>query len=66
VARNLGIPPNTLYRWISQYKDDPKHPYVGSGHLKPEARAARDLEWENRELREDVEILVLIFSKNQK
>ncbi|QSO51994.1 transposase [Alicyclobacillus curvatus] len=30
VARDLGITPNTLYRWISQYKDDPKHPFVGS------------------------------------
>jgi transposase len=69
VARDLGITPNTLYRWISQYKDDPKHPFVGSGHLKPEAQAARDLDRENRELREENEILkkaLRIFSKDRK
>jgi transposase len=69
VARDLGITPKTLYGWIAQYKDDPKHPFVGSGHLKPEAQATRDLERENRELREEVEILkkaVRIFSKDRK
>ncbi|PWI54699.1 transposase [Sulfoacidibacillus thermotolerans] len=57
VARDLGNTSKTLYGWIAQYKDDPKHPFVGSGHLKPEAQAARDLERENRELREENEIL---------
>ena len=69
VARDLGIMPKTLYGWIAQYKDDPKHPFVGSGHLKPEAQAARDWERENRELREENEILkkaLRIFSKDRK
>ena len=69
VARDLGITPKTLYGWVAQYKQDPKHPFVGSGNLKPEAEATRDLERENRELREEVEILkkaVRIFSKDRK
>lgn len=69
VARDLGITPKTLYGWVAQYKQDPKHPFVGSGNLKPEAQATRDLERENRELREEVEILkkaVRIFSKDRK
>ncbi len=69
VARDLGITAKTLYGWIAQYKDDPKHPFVGSGRLKPEAQATRDLERENRELREENEILkkaLRIFSKDRK
>lgn len=69
VARDLGITSKTLYGWIAQYKDDPKHPFVGSGRLKPEAQATKDLERENRELREENEILkkaLRIFSKDRK
>ncbi len=69
VSRDLGISEKTLYGWIAQYKNDPKHPFVGSGNLKPEAQATRDLERENRELREENEILkkaVRIFTKDRK
>jgi transposase len=69
VARDLGISSKTIYGWIAQYRDDPKHSFVGSGNLKPEAQAVRDLERENRELREELEILkkaVRIFSKDRK
>ncbi|EPZ48218.1 hypothetical protein N007_00415 [Alicyclobacillus acidoterrestris ATCC 49025] len=52
VARDLEISEKTLYGWIARYKNDPKHPFVGSGNLKPDAQAARDLERENRELKE--------------
>ncbi len=69
VSRDLGISEKTLYGWIAQYKNDPKHPFVGSGNLKPDAQATRDLERENRELREENEILkkaVRIFTKDRK
>lgn len=69
VARDLGISEKTLYGWVARYKDDPNNPFVGSGNLKPEAKAARDLERENRELREENEILkkaLRIFSKDRK
>ncbi|KYP81739.1 transposase [Ferroacidibacillus organovorans] len=69
VARDLGISDKTLYGWIAQYKNDPKHPFVGSGYLKPDAQVTRDLERENRELKEELEILkkaLRIFSKDRK
>ncbi|MCI0184559.1 hypothetical protein MM817_02856 [Acidibacillus sp. S0AB] len=47
----------TLYGWIAQYKNDLKHLFVGPGYLKPDAQATRDLERENRELKEELEIL---------
>ncbi len=37
VARDLGISEKTLYGWITQYKNDSKHPFVGTGNLKPDA-----------------------------
>ncbi|AEJ43755.1 transposase IS3/IS911 family protein [Alicyclobacillus acidocaldarius subsp. acidocaldarius Tc-4-1] len=45
------------------------HPFVGSGHLRPDAQAQRDLERENRRLREENEILkkaVRIFTHDRK
>ena len=42
---------------LLKYKSDPKNPFVGSGNLKPEAQAPKDLERENRELKEEIEIL---------
>lgn len=69
VSRDLGITQKTLYGWIAQYKNDPKHPFVGTGNLRPDAQATRDLERENRELKEEIEILkkaVRIFTKDRK
>jgi len=57
VARDLGISPKSLYGWIAKYREDPNHPFVGSRHLRPDAQAQRDLERENRRLREENEIL---------
>ena len=51
VARELGVSQKTLYGWVSRYKEDPATPFVGSGNLKPDAKALRDLEQEIRELR---------------
>ncbi|MCL6633754.1 MAG: transposase [Alicyclobacillus herbarius] len=43
VARELGISGKTLYGWASQYKSDPKNAFVGSGNLKPDVKALRDM-----------------------
>lgn len=57
VARDLGISPKTMHGWVQHYKEDPVSPFVGSGHLKPDAQALRELERENRDLREENAIL---------
>lgn len=40
VARDLGMSEKTIYGWIAQDKNDPKHPFVGSGYMKPDAQTA--------------------------
>lgn len=57
VARELGISQKTLYGWISKYKEDPSTPFVGSGNLRPEAQAIRELERELKDLRGENAIL---------
>jgi transposase len=69
VARELGIPANTLYQWVQAYRDDPKHPFVGSGHLKPDDAAQRALERRIRDLEEENAILkkaMRIFANDRK
>ncbi len=44
VARELGVSQKTLYGWVTKFKEDPSTPYVGSGNLKLDAKALRDLE----------------------
>ena len=69
VARELDISSKTLYGWIAQYKADSATPFVGSGHLKPEAQTMRDLERKNRDLREENAILkkaMRIFTNDRK
>ena len=34
VARNLGIKPNMLHRWIREYNSDNQHSFPGLGNLK--------------------------------
>lgn len=61
VARELDIPVKTVYGWIAKYKENPEHPFVGSGHLRPEDQRIRDMERELRELREENAILKKSF-----
>lgn len=69
VARELGIKPTTLHGWVSKYKNSTEAPFPGSGHLKPEDEKLRKLEKENKDLREENEILkkaAAYFARNQK
>jgi len=68
VARELGIGENTLYRWISEYKQDPANAFRGSGHLKPEDQERRNLQKRIRDLEMENEILkkaMHIFAKHR-
>ena len=69
VAREVGISENTIYTWISRYKENNIKPFVGSGHVKPENEELKKLQREIKELREENEILkkaAAYFAKNQK
>lgn len=69
VARELGISKNTIYGWAQQYKASGIHSFPGRGYLTPEDESLRKLKRENRELREENEILkkaAVYFAKNQK
>jgi len=70
VAVELGVNENTLHGWLKRYKikeDNP--PFPGSGKLSTEDAQLKKLEKENRELREELEILkkaAVYFAKNLK
>lgn len=69
VAADLGIKPTTLQGWVKKYKQSPNAPFPGSGNLSPEDEKLRKLERENRELKEEIEILkkaAAFFAKNLK
>ncbi|AUW93067.1 transposase [Sulfobacillus thermotolerans] len=69
MARELGIPPKTLYGWVAAYKGDPVEPFVGRGHLKAEDQALRDLQRRIRDLEEENAILkkaMRIFTNDRK
>ncbi|QDR79532.1 Transposase [Sporomusa termitida] len=69
VAAELGINENTLHGWLKKYREKPNAPFPGSGKLSPDDERLRKLERENRDLREENEILkkaAAYFAKNQK
>lgn len=69
VADELGVNENTLHGWMKKYREKPSSPFPGSGNLSPEDEQIRKLERQNRELREENEILkkaAAYFAKNLK
>lgn len=69
VAEELGVKPSTMQGWVNKYRQSPSAPFPGSGNLSPEDEKLRKLERENRELKEEIEILkkaAAFFAKNLK
>ena len=69
VANELGVKPTTLHGWIKKFQESPEVPFPGSGHLRPEDEKLKKLEKENKELKEEIEILkkaAAVFAKNLK
>ncbi|WP_286351995.1 IS3 family transposase [Geobacter sulfurreducens] len=56
IATDLGIHPNTLYKWIRQYSDKPDDAFPGTGHLSSEAETIRQLKRENERLKMERDI----------
>ncbi len=67
IAVDLGIRPELLYRWKSEYMASKEQAFPGSGHLHdPEEEHVRRLERELRSTQEERDILkkaLAIFSK---
>src|SRR5690606_22567519 len=53
----LGVSDNTLYRWISEFKQDPVNAFRGSGNLKMEEKTFLDMQKRIRQLEMENEIL---------
>jgi transposase len=68
IATDMGIHPNTLYRWVQQYSEKPQEAFPGTGHMTSEAEMIRQLKRENERLKMERDILkkaMAIFSKDQ-
>lgn len=57
VARELGIHPNTLYKWRRQYLVDGEEAFPGHGKLKAGDDEVRQLRRELARVREERDIL---------
>jgi len=69
IADELGIPPSCLSMWKKEYANDGEGAFPGQGHLKPQKERIRQLERENKVLRQERDILkkvVAIFSRPSK
>ncbi|APG43744.1 hypothetical protein A6070_06140 [Syntrophotalea acetylenica] len=69
VVRDLEIHPNTFYKWIHQYGENPKEAFSGRGRQVSEADELSRLRRENQRLKMERDILkkaMAIFSKDPK
>ena len=69
VAAELGVNENTLHGWLKRYREKEGNPFPGSGKVSDEDAKLKKLEKENRELKEELEIIkkaACYFAKNLK
>jgi len=71
INRETGISENTLYIWLKRYRENREKPFVGSGggRVLPENEEIVRLRRENKNLKEENEILkkaAAYFAKNQR
>ena len=69
LAEDLGIHPNTLYRWVRQFGENPEEAFPGKGKQTSEAEQLRLLKREVQRLRMERDILkkaMAIFSQEKK
>lgn len=50
VAKDLGINPETLYRWVHEFRNDPAQSFPGNGQMKDRDREIEQLRRENARL----------------
>lgn len=67
-AKDLGINPNVVYRWVRQYREDSENSFPGKGHQKPAEEELRKLKKQLADVTEERDILkkaISIFSKTR-
>lgn len=57
VARNLGVTPGQIHRWVKDYQADPEHAFPGKGKLRPEDERVKALEAQVKRLTMERDIL---------
>ena len=68
IARNLGVTPNMLNRWVREYKADTEYAFPGLGKLKEPDEEIRKLRKELADTKMERDILkkaLSIFSKQK-
>jgi transposase len=69
IAEELGMSSSSLSRWKKKYGEDGEDAFPGHGNLTPQEESIRQLERENKILRQERDILkkaVTIFSQQSK
>lgn len=69
IAKELGISSTSIYTWMNKQKKEGYDSFVGSGNIKPQDEEYRKIQKENRDLKEENEILkkaAAYFAKNLK
>ena len=57
VARDLGVHPHLLHKWIKEFEADPQHSFPGQGKMKPEQLEIERLRREAQRLKAERDIL---------
>jgi transposase len=57
VARDLGVAPGSITKWIKDYEESGEGAFPGKGHLRPDDERIRQLEKEVRQLRMERDLL---------
>ena len=69
VARELGLNPETLYRWSREFRQDPTQSFPGNGQLKDRDKEVEELRRDNARLRAEIAFLKkasAYFAKDQR
>jgi transposase len=56
-VNELGCSRSAIYSWIKKLSEDGEHGLPGNGHMKPDLEYQRQLEKENRQLKNEITFL---------
>lgn len=69
VAKDIGVTPTSIRRWVRQYSEHGDNAFPGKGKLRPEDEEFRRLKRQIADLKEENEILkkaMAIFSRDER